>query len=154
MGWKHPGGATLRVADDGQMAAEDNGWGPGLNKRAWTTPAKVAESNSILAGQESRAQLQAKGGGEDLSGQAPASGTASTLQEIEPFKSGGGPINLASDCGTACRQIMGSGGTDVAMIKKEPGGAGAAIGGLVGLAAFGAAAPALATPQAVPPTEV
>jgi hypothetical protein len=140
LGWKHPAGSTLRVSDDGLMAAEDNGWGPGTNKRAWTTPEKVAESNGILAGQNSRAQLQARGGGQAISGKAPASGATTTLQEIEPFKSGGGPINLASDCGTACRQIMGSGGTDVAIIKKEPSGAtGGAIGGALGLAALGAA---------------
>jgi hypothetical protein len=144
LGWKHPGGAPLRVSDDGQMAAEDNGWGPGTNHRAWTTPSKVAESNGILSGQNSRAQLQAKGGGQDISGKAPASGGTSTLQEIEPVKSGGGPINLASDCGSACRQIMGSGGTDAAVIKKEPStGAGVLIGGAVGGAVLGAAGAAI-----------
>jgi hypothetical protein len=140
LGWKHPDGKTLRVSDDGQMAAEDNGWGPGTNHRAWTTPGKVADSNGILAGVTSRARLRAKGGGEDISGKAPASGSSSTLQEIEPVKEDGGPINLASDCGDACRQIMGSGATDVGIIKKEPSGdTGAAIGAVGGLLGVGAA---------------
>jgi hypothetical protein len=140
LGWKHPGGSPLRVSDDGQIAAEDNGWGPGTNHRAWTTASKVAESNGILGKQNSRAFLQAKGGGQDIGGNAPASGATTTLQEIEPVKSGGGPINLTSDCGTACRQIMGSGGKDEAVIKKEPSTlAGEVIGSVVGLAAGGAA---------------
>jgi Domain of unknown function (DUF4157) len=143
LGWKHPGGKTLRVSDDGQLAAEDNGWGPGTNHRAWTTPGKVAESNGVLSGVNSRARLRAKGGGEGISGKAPVSGSSSTLHEIEPIKEDGGPINLASDCGNACRQIMGSGGTDVAVVKKEPrgdkGAAIGAVGGLLGLGAAGAA---------------
>ena len=139
MGWKHPAGDKLRVSDDGMMAAEDKGWGAGLSQRAWTKPEKVAESNKILDGQSSRARLRAKGGGQDISGQAPASGSASTLQEIEPINADGGPINLASDCGSACRQIMGSGNTDAAVVKKDNGTAGALIGGGIGLAALGAA---------------
>lgn len=144
LGWKHPGGLPLRVSDDGQMAAEDNGWGPGTNHRAWTTPSKVAESNGILSGQNSRAFLQAKGGGEDIGGKAPVSGATTTLQEIEPVKSGGGPINLASDCGTACRQVMGSGGKDEAVIKKEPSTlAGELIGGALGAGVLGGAGAAI-----------
>jgi hypothetical protein len=132
MGWKHPSGSKLRVSDDGYMAAEDNGWGAGLSKRAWTVPAKIAESNKVLTGQGSAAQLQAKSGGQEISGQAPDSQQSMSLQEIEPVKKGGGTLNLASDCGTACRQVMGSS-------PEEPSGtAGGVIGGIGGLLALGA----------------
>jgi hypothetical protein len=142
MGWKHPAGSDLRVADDGQIAVEDNGWGAGLTKRAWTTPAKVVEGNTILSSQGSVAQLKSKSGGQEVSGQAPSTQQAVTLQEIEPTRSGGGAINLASDCGDACREVMGSGPRgvkDVAVIKgqaQEPSGA---LGGTVGFFALGAA---------------
>lgn len=130
LGWKHPGSAELRVSDDGVLAAEDKGWGPGQSKRAWTTPAKIAESNGILASQKSRAKLRQKSGGEDIAGQSPASGEVMTLNEIEPFREGGGKFNLASDCGTAARQVMGS----------EPSGdSGAGLGGFLGFAVGGAA---------------
>ncbi len=130
LGWKHPAGSPLRVADDGQMAAEDNDWGPGTSKRAWTTPAKIAESNEILGKQQSRVKLRQKSGGQDLSGQIPDSGELVALNEIEPFREGGGSFNLASDCGTAARQVTGS----------EPSGdTGAGLGGFLGFAAGGAA---------------
>jgi predicted lipid-binding transport protein (Tim44 family) len=108
LGWRHPAGADLRVSDDGVLAAEDNGWGPGQSKRAWTTPAKISESNGILSSQKSRAKLRQKSGGQDIGGQSPASGEPMMLNEIEPFREGGGKFNLASDCGTAARQVMGS----------------------------------------------
>jgi hypothetical protein len=133
MGWKHPSGSKLRVSDDGVMAAEDNGWGAGLSKRAWTIPTKVAESNKTLQGQTSEVRLQPKSGGHNLSGQAPATHQPSTLQEIEPVSARGGELNLASDCGTACRQVMGS-------TPPEPSGkTGGAIGGITGLLGLGAA---------------
>lgn len=145
-GWKHPAFTGLRVSDDGVMASENKEWGPGTAQRAWTTPAKIAESNKILSGVDSRARLRALGGGESISGKAPTSGTQSTLQEIEPIRKDGSPINLASDCGSACRQIMGSGRTDVAVIKgrgesKPSGALGAGLGvlaGIVGLGGLGA----------------
>jgi len=128
LGWKHPASASLRVSDDGVMAAEDKGWGPGTSKRAWTTPAKISESNAILASQKSRAKLRQKSGGQDIGGQSPASGEVVTLNEIEPFREGGGNFDLASDCGTAARQVMGS----------EPSGdTGAALGAFSGFVAGG-----------------
>jgi hypothetical protein len=154
-GWLHPAADPLRVSDDGQMAVDDNGWGENKNKRAWTTPALVSTANGVLNAQGSRANLRAAPGGSLISGHAPASGAASTLVEIEPYKpAGGGPFDLAADCGTAARQVIGSGpaGRDVAVLNQpaEPansgtGGAiaggilgalgGAGIGALIGMAA-------------------
>jgi hypothetical protein len=141
-GWRHPGAAPLRVSDDGQIAVEDNGWGEGSNKRAWTTPALVAGANATLSAQGSVANLRAKAGATSVSGTAPETGAGATLTEIEPFNTAGGPFRLASDCGTACRQITGSGpaGRDVAVMRSpaDPGsrGTGGAIaGGILGLLA-------------------
>jgi hypothetical protein len=139
-GWVHPGSEDMRVSDDGQMAVDDKGWNPNTNKRAWATPALIAASNSMLGAQNSRAGLRAKSGGQSISGSAPEGGAASTLTEIEPYRFAGGHFSLASDCGTACRQIIGSGpvGTrDVAVIRREaqPGSAGtggAVAGGILG----------------------
>jgi hypothetical protein len=121
LGWVHPGSADLRVSDDGQMAVEDKGWGANKSKRAWTTPTKISESNAILAAQGSRVKLVSKGPG--ISGKAPGSPKkpSTTLEEIEPVKAvGGGTLDLASDCGSACKQVMGSGGPgkDVAVLKE------------------------------------
>jgi hypothetical protein len=132
LGWTHPSSKDLRVSDDGQMAVEDNGWGAGLSKRAWTTPILITEANSTLAKQGSHAKLVLKGGGIDRSGKAPDSGKSVSLKEIEPAKAAGaGVFDLISDCGSACRQIMGSGpaGKDVAVIKKERSGT---LGGVLG----------------------
>jgi len=131
----------LRVSDDGQMAVEDHGWGEDTNKRGWTTLPLIATANSILSGQGSRAMLRTRPGGQSINGTAPATGAASALVEIEPYKPvGGGPLDLASDCGHAARQVMGSGpaGRDVAVISRpaEPGNSGAAgavTGGILGL---------------------
>jgi len=122
LGWTHPGGNPLRVSDDGQMAAEDNGWGENLSKRAWTTPANLATSNSKLAAVGSRVKLVAKGN--PISGAPPlnAKSAAITLQEVEPVKAtGAGPLDLASDCGAACKQVTGSpeAGKDVAVMKGD-----------------------------------
>jgi hypothetical protein len=118
LGWVHPSSADLRVADDGQMAVEDNGWGAGLDKRAWATAANVAKSNAILSAQASRVKLVTKGAG--ISGKAPSSPIASvTLEEIEPKNAiTGAALDLKADCGSACKQVMGSGGTDVAVLKR------------------------------------
>lgn len=141
LGWKHPSGAPLRVADDGNLVAEDNGWGPGLTKRAWAEPSLIDGSNKLLENASSRARLRPRSGGVNLSGQAPQTGQPAVLTEVEPVKEDGSPVNLASDCGSACRQIMGSGNRDVAVIKgqqKEPSGvAGGIAGGLLGAAALG-----------------
>lgn len=121
MGWLHPGSADLRVSDDGQMVVEDKGWGANKTKRAWTTSKKIADANAVLAAQGSRVKLVSKGG--SISGNVPKSPkTTATLEEIEPVKaSGGGALDLASDCGSACRQVMGSGTTDVAVVKQGKG---------------------------------
>ncbi|HEX5874951.1 MAG TPA: DUF4157 domain-containing protein [Pyrinomonadaceae bacterium] len=157
LGWQHPMGSPLRVADDGQMAVEDNDWGPGTNKRAWTTPDKIAESNDILTKQKSRAKLRQKSGSQELSGRIPDTGNPILLNEIEPFREGGGKFNLASDCGTAARQVTGSEpsgdlgaglGAGIGLVAGAAGGAGigyaaggdknsglgAVIGGLIGAA--------------------
>jgi hypothetical protein len=146
LGWQHPSGSDLRVSDDGVLACEDNGWGAGLTKRAWTVPEKIADSNKILSAQGSRAELQLKGGGREISGKAPETKQAMTLQEIEPTKMGGGTLDLASDCGSACRQVTGSGPAgkkDVAVVgggSTEPSGTlGGVLGGVGGLLALGAA---------------
>ena len=124
-GWKHPAAATdLRVADDGQMVVEDKGWGANKGKRAWTTSTLLAAANVALAAQGSRAKLKAKGG--SISGIPPGRPKAAsmTLDEIEPVNAvGGGPLNLAGDCGEACKQVMGSGGpgTDVAVTRSPAG---------------------------------
>ena len=121
LGWVHPGGSPLRVSDDGKMAAEDNGWGEDLSKRAWTTPANLVISNAKLAAAGSKAKLVAKGN--PISGTPPANpkAPAITLQEVEPVKTvGAGPLELASDCGSACKEVMGSpaGGKDVSVMKS------------------------------------
>jgi Domain of unknown function (DUF4157) len=117
LGWVHPGSADLRVSDDGQMVVEDKGWGAGKDKRAWTTPAKIAASNAILSSQASRVKLVSKGAG--ISGTAPSSPKTSVkLDEIEPVNATtGGALDLKADCGAACKQVMGSGGADVAVVK-------------------------------------
>ncbi len=126
MGWRHPSGSKLRVSDDGIMAAEDNGWGAGLSKRAWTLPPKIIESNTVLQGQGSGVRLRSKSGGHNIGGQSPATQQPVKLEEVEPVNATGGTLHLASDCGTACRQVMGS-------APPEPSGvAGGAIGGTVG----------------------
>jgi hypothetical protein len=156
-GWLHPGSGDMRVSDDGQMAVDDKGWNPGTNKRAWTTPAMIAASNAVLAAQGSLAALRAKPGGHAVSGSSPTGGAAAALTEMEPFKPGGGPFSLISDCGHACRQIIGSGpvgSRDVAVLRREarPGSAGtggAVAGGILGFlggAAAGAALGSLAGP--------
>ncbi|RDD81386.1 DUF4157 domain-containing protein [Dyella tabacisoli] len=122
LGWVHPAGSPLRVSDDGNMAAEDNGWGENLSKRAWTTSANLATSNAKLAAVGSKAKLVAKGN--PISGIPPASpkSAAITLQEVEPVKAaGGGPLELASDCGSACKQVTGSpsSGKDVSVMKGD-----------------------------------
>ena len=118
LGWVHPSSADLRVADDGQMVVEDNGWGAGLDKRAWTTAAKVAKSNAILSAQASRVKLVTTGAA--ISGKAPSSPKVSVkLEEIKPINAiTGGALDLKADCGSACKQVMGSGGTDVAVLKR------------------------------------
>ncbi|HEV2737531.1 MAG TPA: DUF4157 domain-containing protein [Candidatus Elarobacter sp.] len=146
MGWKHPAGVAISVADDGQMVTEDKGWNPGTNKRAWSTASMIAASNSALGSQGSRAVLRLKSGGQEITGKAPANGQSSKLEEIEPVRSDGGTFDLASDCGSACKQIMGSGGgKDVAVIKGAPqessgtaGAVGGAFAGGIGLGAAGA----------------
>lgn len=141
-GWKHPAFTGLRVSDDGMMASENKEWGPGTAQRAWTTPAKVSESNKTLSDGGSVARLRARGGGDAVSGQAPASGSQSTLQEVEPVRKDGSPIDLASDCGSAARQVMGSNVRDVAVTKgtgksNPSGDIGAGVGALVGGLALG-----------------
>lgn len=142
-GWRHPAAGPIRIGDDGQMAVEDNGWNEASNKRAWTTPAMIANANATLTARGSRANLRAKAGGTTISGTAPETGAAATLTEIEPVNTSGGPFSLVADCGHACRQIMGSGGRDVAVMRSpaDPGsdGTGGAIaGGILGLLAGGA----------------
>jgi hypothetical protein len=139
-GWVHPGGKDMRVSDDGQMAVSDRGWGPGRNKRAWTTPALIATSNSVLDARGSHARLREKPSGDTISGSAPEGGAAATLQEIEPFSPSGGTFSLIADCGSACRQIIGSGpvgSRDVAVFRREkqPGSTG--TGGAVALGILG-----------------
>lgn len=90
-GWHHPKGTDLRVSDDGQLASEDNGWGAGLSKRAWTLPEKVEASNKILGAQGSVAKLRLKPGGQSITGDAPDTGAKMNLQEVEPIKSKGNP---------------------------------------------------------------
>ncbi len=138
-GWKHPEGNKLRVSDDGLLAAEDNGWGPGLTKRAWAIPSKLPDSNKILAEQKSVAQLRLKRGGQSISGQAPGGSDTFTLQEVEPIKRKGG-----GDSGTAGGVVGGiAGGLGVgaagAYAGFKLGGdsqkgqiAGAIIGGVLG----------------------
>lgn len=140
-GWRHPASGDMRVSDDGQMAVDDKGWNPGTNKRAWTTPALVAVSNGILHAQGSLAELRPKAGGHTIAGSAPEGGAASTLTEIEPFKPGGGHFSLISDCGHACRQIIGSGpvgSRDVAVLRREASPGSTGTGGAVALGILGA----------------
>ena len=140
LGWQHPGHIDMRVSNDGQMAVDDLGWNEGTNKHAWTTPELIAQSNSVLNAQGSRANLRAVPGGRSVSGAAPVSGAAANLVQVEPFKpAGGDPFDLASDCGNAARQIMGSGpaGRDVAVIQRpaaaaDSGTGGAIAGGILG----------------------
>jgi hypothetical protein len=117
-GWAHPGGFPLRVADDGNAAVEDRGWNPNTNKRAWTTPNKILDANGRLAAQGSQVMLLMSGG-QGLSGQVPGSPVTHNLVEITPARQGGGPFTLATDCGDAAREVMGSGGgRDVAVLNR------------------------------------
>ena len=145
LGWVHPAGKKLRVSDDGVLACEDNGWGAGLSRRAWTIPGKIDESNKVLSAQGSRAELRLKGGGQPVSGKGPETKQDMKLEEFEPSKTGGGTLDLASDCGSACRQVTGSGPAgkkDVGVVgggTTEPSGtAGGVLGGIGGLLAGGA----------------
>jgi hypothetical protein len=121
-GWRHPSDEDLRVSDDGQMAVEDKGWNEGTNKRAWTTPKLIGIANSILTGQKSRAKLRRRAGGNDIHGAIPRHAQSSNLVEVEPFKPDGSELDLASDCGTAAREVMGS---------RQPG-SGGLLGGAIG----------------------
>lgn len=147
LGWKHPSGSPLRVADDGRMVAEDNGWGPGKSQRAWAEASMIDDANKVLDDMDSRARLRVRSGGVAMSGQAPATGLASALTEVEPVQEDGSPVNLASDCGHACRQVMGSGRRDVGVIKgkqKERSGiTGGVLGGIGGAALLGGGMAAL-----------
>ncbi|MBI3900065.1 MAG: DUF4157 domain-containing protein [Gammaproteobacteria bacterium] len=147
-GWKHPNSAKLRIADDGQLAAENRGWGAGLSKRAWTVPAKLPASNKTLADQGSIAQLRLKSGGQDISGKSPDTGQTTTLQEVEPMKRNAAPGD--SDYRTAGGVVggitggIGAGvglgyagakiGESLASSSNSKGGliAGAIIGGVLG----------------------
>lgn len=138
-GWKHPEGSTLRVADDGQLAAENNGWGPGLSKRAWSLADKLPESNKILAEQKSVAQLRLKPGGQSIAGKAPLTGATLSLQEVEPVKrEGGGDSGTtgAAIGGIAGGLAAGAGGAyagyKLGGDSKEGQIAGALIGGVLG----------------------
>jgi Domain of unknown function (DUF4157) len=117
-GWRHPAGGPIRISDDGQMAVEDNGWGQGRNKRAWTTPALLTTAAGTLSAQGSNLNLRAKPGGTSIAGNAPRGAAASSLTEIEPFNPAGGPLNMVADCGQTCRRIMGSGGRDVVSLSR------------------------------------
>lgn len=120
LGWKHPARTDIRVSDDGLMAVEDKGWNPNSNKRAWTTEAKVKESNAILKAVGSAVRFVKAAG--RISGKPPMAPRAKQkkLVEVVPEKaSGRGPFSLRNDCGSACRQIMGSGTKDVAVTKNS-----------------------------------
>ena len=150
-GWQHPYGIDLRVADDGRIAVDNKGWNPGTNKHAWTTPTLITSSNSILGAQGSHAALRPKPGGRTVAGLSPDGRQSLTLTEIEPFRPAGGDFSLISDCGSACRQIIGSGpaGTrDVAVLRSQPdpgskGTGGAWAGGILGFLAGAGAGAAL-----------
>ena len=118
LGWIHPGTEDLRVSDDGILAVEDKGWNPGSNKRAWARKAQIKQSNDTLKAVGSNTKLLEKAG--TITGKPPSNPKAKsqTLVEIEPQKSSGvGTFSLISDCGSACKQVMGShGGTDVAVL--------------------------------------
>jgi hypothetical protein len=121
LGWVHPGGATLRVADSGALAAEDKGWGANLSKRAWATPNKIATANAALKAAGSAVKLAPKAG--TLKGKEPVNpaGAAITLTEVEPVRAAdGAPLDLASDCGAAAKQVMGSSQpqADVGVLKS------------------------------------
>ncbi|HEY5960802.1 MAG TPA: DUF4157 domain-containing protein [Polyangiaceae bacterium] len=119
MGWKHPSAKPLRVSDDGQMVCEDNGWNPGTNKLAWTTPTLVAQSNAQLSAQGSAAKLETVPGHE-ITGKSPMDGSPSTLVQVAP--SGGTSFSLPSDCGSAARVVMGSHSEDVAVLRDPTSG--------------------------------
>lgn len=134
LGWQHPAGGDLRVADDGHLAVEDNGWGEATNKRAWTTRDLVADANATLAGQGSQAELRAVPGAPPMNGRSPVDDSGRELIQIEPYRPSGGRFNLASDCGTAARQVMGSGPREI-----DAGTGGAVVGGIVGAVGLGLA---------------
>ncbi|MGW8392261.1 DUF4157 domain-containing protein [Pseudoduganella sp. HUAS MS19] len=147
LGWKHPSGSRLRVADDGRMAAEDNGWGPGTSQRAWAEASMIDDANAVLSKMASRARLRPRSGGAELAGRSPKGWRPSALTEVEPVQQDGSAINLASDCGHACREIMGSGGRDVGVIKGKPeqrsGITGGILGGILGAGLLGGGAAAI-----------
>lgn len=117
LGWRHPAGRPLRISDDGLLAVEDNGWGPGTNKRAWARPSDVSTANATLAARGSRVELEVQSSG-TLSGHAPVGGSPRTLRAVAPKNPAAGTFSLPSDCGDACRMVMGSsGGRDVAVLK-------------------------------------
>jgi hypothetical protein len=121
LGWVHPAGDPLRVAGDGQLAAEEKGWGANQSKRAWASTAKIASANAALAKAGSNVTLAPQAA--TISGKPPATptGAAVSLKEVVPTKSAGvGAFELAQDCGSAAKQVMGSPGAakDVAVLKS------------------------------------
>lgn len=110
-----PAGAPIRVAYDGSMAVQqDSAKG---SQRLWASPARIAESNALLAAKGSGIGLKEGAGG--LSGTPPeyaALGMPKSvdLVSVEPFAVATGPastMDLWADCRMAAREIMGVGAT-------------------------------------------
>ena len=104
-------GVSLRVSEDGHMAAEQDGT-YGTHK-LWATPALVTTSNGVLTSRRSVIQL---GSGAGTLAGPPPDGTPVTrlLREVVPenvvTKTGGDTITLWADCGRAARDVLGVGG--------------------------------------------
>lgn len=104
--WESPGGNTLRVSDDGQLALDDEGYGS--SQSIWAPASMISASNTILEGQGSRARLEAGSG--TLTGKSPDSGTSHTLTEVVyNDQDSYFTDELTDDCGTASHEVMGAG---------------------------------------------
>ena len=110
LGWTHPGSKPLRVSNSGELAVEQNGWGANLNKFAWCTDEQLAQSNKILKAINSEVELEKKSGN-DIRGVSPdkTSKKQKALFQVVPKDPAGiSPFSMTGDCGTACKEVMGS----------------------------------------------
>ncbi len=102
LGWKHPGGGKLEVADDGTLAR-------GGAMYAWATQKRIQHAESVLKSVGSEVKLTV--GASSISGKLPrrkGKGGKKKLKQVDVVnRSGGGRADLTADCGSAARQIMG-----------------------------------------------
>jgi hypothetical protein len=120
LGWTHPSSKALKVADDGQLAVEDLGWGQ--SRLLWAESARISSANSILKAQGSKVELKTRAG--NISGTPPGIPIGKTvkLTEIEPVdRASGTSLTLIAGCSNACRQVMGIADTETTVAVMKAG---------------------------------